>query len=242
MMKTRALGLFASSALLLAGTAFAADISASPKGAPTPAITPAQRADMLAARRSWADAKDAYLEALRSSASLHNKLGICYQHLGEAAQARTEYKKAIDLRPDYAEAWNNLGTLDHALRAYDRAVVAYEKAIALDPDDAIFHKNLGQAWLALDKVEPALAAWSQALRLDPAVLTSDRSSLPAGELDLGRQYYLFAKLIAARGDVAMALEMLGRARDHGYGDLTGARSDPDFASVVEDPRFASLVR
>jgi tetratricopeptide (TPR) repeat protein len=241
-MKTRSLGLTMAVALLTAGVG-GADIPVSESTPAARAAGLAQRADALAARRSWGEARDAYLEALRSTASLHNKLGICYQHLGEQGQARAEYERAVELRPDYAEAWNNLGTLDHAMRAYDRAVVAYDKAIALQPGNPVFYKNLGLAWLAQDRVEEALTAWSRALGLDPAILTAaDPESIPAGESNLGRQYYLYAKLVAARGDVATALELLGTARDHGFRDFGAAAQDPDFASVVEDPRWASLTR
>jgi len=223
-------------------TTRASDIPAARPDAP-PTAAPAQRADILAARHSWAEARDAYLEALRPEAVLHNKLGICYQHLGELDRARAEYRRALEIRPDYARAWNNLGTLDHAARAYDSAIVAYEKAIALDPGDVVVYKNLGQAWLAQDEVEKALSAFREALRLDPdALVRRDAGSLPAGSVDVGRQYFLFAKLVAARGDVATALELLGMAREHGFDAVAEVEGDPDFQAVVGDPRWASMAR
>src|SRR5262249_43950775 len=75
-------------------------------------------------------------------AALHNRLGICYQRMGNAKEARRAYKKALDLCADYAEAWNNLGTLDHAGGRYKRAIEAYSRAIRLEPHTAVFHKNL----------------------------------------------------------------------------------------------------
>jgi tetratricopeptide (TPR) repeat protein len=235
-MKTRALAV---AVTLLAGLAAAADLPGQKET--STAVSAAQRGDVFAARRSWDSARDAYLEALKATAPLHNKLGICYQHLEDYGKARSEYAQALDLRPDYAEAWNNLGTLDHTQRLYDQAIVAYQKAISLAPTDAVIHKNLGLAWLAEENVENALRAWSEALRLDPAILTaSDTSSVAAGAVDLARQYFLFAKLIAARGDVANALEFLGLARKHGFRDLTTVEHDPDFAAVVQDPRWAGF--
>jgi tetratricopeptide (TPR) repeat protein len=237
-MKTRALAVaFA----LLAGVTAAADLPGEKET--TTAASAAQRGDVFVARRSWDSARDAYLDALRVTAPLHNKLGICYQHLKDYGRARAEYDKALELRPDYAEVWNNLGTLNHTQGAYDQAIVAYQKAIALDPTDALIHKNLGLAWLARGNVERALGAWSEALRLDPAVLTaSDTGSVPAPSSDLARQYFLFAKLIAVRGDVASALELLGLAREHGFRDFATVEHDPDFAAVVQDPRWAGFSR
>jgi len=239
-MKSRTLGLAVAGALF--ASLAAADLPGQTETKAVSEVTPAQRGDVLVARRSWSSARDAYVEALRSSAALHNKLGICYQHLGEPAKARAEYQKALELREDYAEAWNNLGTLDHAQHRYDQAIVSYERAIALNPTDAVFRKNLGSAWLALEDVEKALGHWSEALRLDPAVLTDDAGSVPAGEVDLARQYYLFAKLIASRGDVPMALELLGLAREYGFRDFAEVERDPDFQAVVQDPRWAGLTR
>ena len=159
-------------------------------------------ADVLSARKDWPAARDAYAEAIRDTATLYNKLGICEQRLGDDAAAHTAYARALDLRPDYAEAWNNLGTLDHAREDYEAAVFAYEKSIALDPTDPVVYRNLGQAWLSLDDVEKTLQAWSQAMRLDPTALTSgDKDSVLAGTIDLARKYYIYAKLVAANGDV-----------------------------------------
>jgi len=241
MTKTIAAGLAA--ALLVAGHTWAADIPADRSDAPPAGAPAAQKAEIFAARQSWAEARDAYLEALRPAAALHNRLGICYQHLGELDKARGEYRRALEIRPDYAEAWNNLGTLDHAARAYDLAIAAYEKAIALGSGGAVVYKNLGQAWLAQGEIENALAAFREALRLDPQALSArDAGSVPAGSVDLGQQYFLFAKLVAARGDIATALELLGLAREHGFGAVAEAREDPDFASVVTDPRWVAFAR
>jgi tetratricopeptide (TPR) repeat protein len=235
-MKTRALAV---ALALLAGVAAAADLPGEKET--TTAVSPALRGDVAVARRSWDSARDAYLEALAATAPLHNKLGICYQHLKDYGRARAEYAKALELQPDYPEAWNNLGTLDHTQGAYDQAIVAYQKATALDPTDALIHKNMGMAWLARGDVEKALGAWSEALRLDPTVLNaSDTGSVPAPSSDLARQYFLFAKLIAARGDVASALELLGLAREHGFRDFATVEHDPDFTAVVQDPRWAGF--
>jgi tetratricopeptide (TPR) repeat protein len=232
-MKTRTLG------LMVAGTLIAALAPAADLPTTGRQPDPAHVGDVHSARKDWSAARDAYAEAIRESATLHNKIGICHQRLGDDAAARKAYRTAIALRPDYAEAWNNLGTLDHARQDYAAAVASYEKSIALDPSDAVVFRNLGQAWLALDDVEKTLQAWSQALRLDPTALTSgEGDAILAGQIDLARKYYIYAKLVAAGGDVDNALELLGVAREHGFDDLASVEGDPDFASVVQDPRWA----
>jgi Flp pilus assembly protein TadD len=185
----------------------------------------------------------AYREAIATSpkdAALWNRLGICYQKKGDAKAARAAYKKALGLRQDYAEAWNNLGTLDHARGKYKPAVSAYGKAIQLNPQDAVFYKNLGAAWLARGDVDRALEAWTEAFRLDPTGFEGDAIRVPAAGVTLARQYYLYAKLLAARGETEKALEYLVKAHAAGFNDFGKVEGDRDFATLVVDPRYAAL--
>jgi tetratricopeptide (TPR) repeat protein len=228
-------------AVLVAASALAADVSAPAKGA-TVAET-LQKADVLVARQNWTGAIAAYREAIAASpndASLHNRLGICYQRKGDDKAARGAYKKAIDLRKEYPEAWNNLGTIDHARGKYKQAISAYSKAIQMNPKDAVFHKNLGAAWLARGDVEKALEAWNEGFRLDPAAFEKDAVGVRAAGVTLAREYYLYAKLLAARGDTEKALEFLARAHAEGFNDFGKVERDQDFLSLVGDPRYAAM--
>ena len=47
------------------------------------------------------------------------------------------------MKPDFAEAHNNLGTALKAQGKLDGAVVHYQRALALKPDFAEAHNNLG---------------------------------------------------------------------------------------------------
>ncbi len=185
----------------------------------------------------------AYREAIAASPNdpaLRNRLGICYQRKGDAKAARAAYKKAVDLRKDYAEAWNNLGTIDHARGKYKQAIAAYSKAIQINPQDAVFHKNLGAAWLARGDVDRALEAWTEAFRLDPSGFEGDAVKVPAAGVSLARQYYLYAKLLAARGETEKALEYLVKAHAAGFNDFAKIEKDNDFVNLIGDPRYAAL--
>ena len=239
-MRMRILALFAT-AVLAASVAAAADLPAQARGAT--ALDALQRAELMVARQSWNEAIAAYKEVIAASpsdAALRNRLGICYQRKGDSKAARAAYKKALDLRKDYSEAWNNLGTLDHARGKYKQAISAYGKAIKLNPQDAVFHKNLGAAWLARGDMERALEAWTEAFRLDPATFESDAIKVPAAGVSMAQQYYLYAKLLAARGETEKALEYLVRAHAEGFHDFGKVERDGDFASLVADPRYAAL--
>jgi tetratricopeptide (TPR) repeat protein len=239
-MRTRAMAVFAAT-VLAAASALAAELPAPAKGTTTAETL--QKAEVFVARQNWVGAIAAYREAIVASpndASLRNRLGICYQRKGDTKAARAAYKKAIDLRTDYPEAWNNLGTIDHARGKYKQAISAYSKAIQMNPQGAVFHKNLGAAWLARGDAAKALEAWTEAFRLDPTAFEKDAVGVPATGVTLARQYYLYAKLLAARGATEKALEFLAKAHAEGFNDFAKVENDRDFVGVIADPRYAAL--
>jgi tetratricopeptide (TPR) repeat protein len=161
--------------------------------------------------------------------------------MGDTRAARAAYREALSLKKDYAVAHNNLGTLEHGSGRYKQAIAAYSKAIKLDADDAVFFKNLGSAWLARGHVEKALEAWSEALRLDPAALEAATIGVSASSgISLARQFYLYAKLLAARGETERALAYLAKAQAAGFSEFAKLERDRDFAAIVNDPRYAGL--
>jgi tetratricopeptide (TPR) repeat protein len=237
-MRTRTLALFAVAALSAAVAA--ADL---PTPVPGPEPTLLQRAEILAARQSWKEAVTAYRTAIAAAprdAQLHNRLGVCYQHLGDAKAARRAYRRAIELRQDYAEAWNNVGTLDHSRGKHKQAIAAYGRAIQAKPQDPIFYRNLGAAWLARGDAGRALEAWGEAIRLDPMSFDGEGLKVEVKDVSLARQFYLYAKLLAARGEVEKALEFLTKAHAAGFAEFGKVEADRDFAALVVDPRYAAL--
>jgi tetratricopeptide (TPR) repeat protein len=225
---------------LLAISTARADTSV-PESAPPMDLV--QKAEVLVARQSWPAAVEAYEKAIREQpkdAALRNRLGMCYQNAGDPKRAAKAYKTAIRLRKDYSEAWNNLGTLEHSRNRYEEAIAAYTKATAFNPASSVTYRNLGAAWAALGDLPKAFAAWSEAYRIDPTLLDGHGISVPAGGLTAARQYYLFAKLFAARGQTDQALEFLTKAQALGFQDFAQVEGDQDFAGLVADPRYAAL--
>lgn len=197
------------------------------------------------ARGSYRSALTGYLRALplqRNDPVIHNKLGICYQNLGERMGAQAAYAKALQLDGGYAEAWNNLGTLEQSSRRFKQAVRAYKKAIAIKPTLATAWKNVGHAYVALGQIQDAFEAYREAFRLDPAVLESQALGVPSAGVDVAMQNYYLAKLLALNGQNDKAIELLRLAREAGFRDFARVQSDPDFRTVVQDPRFRELAQ
>jgi len=202
-----------------------------------------RRAGILVARGRYALAADEYhraLEAQPSDASIHNRLGVCYQRLANDGMARREYERALELRPRYAEVWNNIGALEQSRKRFKAAVRAYKKAIEMKPSLATPWKNLGNAYLALGRSQEAFEAYQEAFRLDATILEEQATSIPAPGIDAAAQYALLAKLLAAKGQVEPALDFLERAKAAGYRDFRRIEQDPDFRAVVETPRYRAL--
>jgi tetratricopeptide (TPR) repeat protein len=195
------------------------------------------------ARGRYRAAIEAYREVLEiqpRDAVLHNRLGMCHQNLGEREQARRAYRRALELNPRYAEVWNNLGTVEQSVDRLEAAVDAYKKAIRIKPDLAAAWKNLGSAYLALERPREAFEVLQEAFRLDPTVVENQAGGLPISGVDPAEQWFLLAKLLAANGHLDAAFEFLHRARDAGFTDVERLQADPDFAQLLEDPRFEEL--
>ena len=63
------------------------------------------------------------------------------------AEAVAQYQEALRLKPDYAEAHNNLGIALQDQGQLAEAVAQYQEALRLKPDYAEAHWNRALAWL-----------------------------------------------------------------------------------------------
>ena len=73
----------------------------------------------------------------------------------------------MELKPDYVEAHNNLGTAFQHRGKRDEAIACYRRALELKPDDAAAHNNLGTVFKDCGKLEEAIACCRRALELKP---------------------------------------------------------------------------
>lgn len=175
-------------------------------------------------------------------AVLHNRLGVCYQRVGETKLARKEYERATSLDKDFASAWNNLGTIYHVAGKHKKAASLYRKAIEKKPEFAAAYRNLGAAELAKGEVAKGVVAYREALRIDPQAFESTSPGIAVAGIAEATQLYFFAKVCAAEGRVDASLDYLTRARAAGFSDMDRVRNDADFKDVVKDARFSAVVR
>jgi tetratricopeptide (TPR) repeat protein len=91
--------------------------------------------------------------------------GKKYINTGKAIEYLTN---AINLKPDYADAYYSRGFAYYELGKYKIAVRDYDKAIGIHPDDAIAYNNRGKAYAKLRQYNPAIKDFNEAIRLQPS--------------------------------------------------------------------------
>ncbi len=77
------------------------------------------------------------------------------------------YDKAIEIKPDYHEAWSNRGNSLDDLGRKEEAIVPYEKAIEIKPDYANAFYNRACCYSLMGNLELALEDLTIAFRLNP---------------------------------------------------------------------------
>ena len=77
------------------------------------------------------------------------------------------YDRAISLKPDYAEAYNNRGVAKAEQNRHVDAIADYDRAISLKPDYADAYNNRGVAKADLGQRDMAIVDYDKAIQLQP---------------------------------------------------------------------------
>ena len=85
----------------------------------------------------------------------------------DVRKAAAHLQEAVALRPDFAEAWSDLGEARKTLLDNAGALAAFERAVALAPDDAVAQTRLGSQYLDEGKAHLAAVHLQESSRLDP---------------------------------------------------------------------------
>jgi tetratricopeptide (TPR) repeat protein len=207
-----------------------------------PVMTPELQADILAARRQYPAAIDAYRKLTPQTASIENKIGMAYQREGLREEARYHYARAIKMDRKYAPAYNNLATMEFHDKDNKRAERLYRKAIKLDAKVPAFWSNLGAAYLADDKYRDGTEAYQRAFTLnqdifDELAMNGIREFAPPE--DLSRMDLCFAEIFAQAGQKHEAIVYLRKALAEGY-QSKALQQDQQLAVLHGMPEFDQL--
>ena len=116
------------------------------------------------------DAGEMILEAITRNdddPALHANCGAIMNLLGRPMEAEAASRHALEMKPDYAEAYNNLTVALEVQGRLDEALESGLKAIELNPDHLEAHINLGNLKLRRGEVSEAIEAYQAAIRIAP---------------------------------------------------------------------------
>ena len=122
----------------------------------------------FAQARTWHDTHSLFTHALR----VNPRSWLAYTNLGVAETdprvAEKLLRRAIELKPDYADAHIDLGTVLAEQKRVPEAAHEFEIAAKLRPDIADAHANLGLAYSELGRIDEAIAEYEKIPRDDRA--------------------------------------------------------------------------
>ncbi|MBN3755329.1 tetratricopeptide repeat protein [Paraburkholderia sp. Tr-20389] len=140
---------------------------------------------------------DAALELLEplltghiADAQVFNLAAACCLSLDRPHDAESHWRRAIALKPDYCDAYNNLGVVLKESGRLEEAEACYHKALSISPTHAGAYVNLGRLHAQLGRSDEAESAYLRALELQPddgdfyvnlGVLYQEQMRLPEAE-------------------------------------------------------------
>ncbi len=145
--------------------------------------------------------------------TVFNIQGVVLQGLQQFDLSIEAFNKAISIKPDYADAYYNLGAVLKEYRKFEEAMEAYKKAISIKPDFAEAYNSLGIVLKAQGKIEGAIDAYTKALSIQPnfaaASYNMGLTFKEQGKLDEALEAY--SKAISIDSDHAEAHNNMGNA-------------------------------
>jgi len=139
-------------------------------------------------RGEWDLALKEFLMSLDlfQSPEVYFNVSLVYTRKGMIEEAMASVQKSIELDPEYADAWNQLGNLHKSRNDLKEAATYYEKAAELNPEDVTAHNNLGFVYTQRGDVEKGMEQFQLAVRLDPNNVEAHNN---LGSLFLGQGKY-----------------------------------------------------
>jgi tetratricopeptide (TPR) repeat protein/SAM-dependent methyltransferase len=175
-----------------------------------------------------------------NSLILHNIQGVANAGLGLLDAAIDSYKEVIKIKPDFAEAYYNMGNALQDKDDLKAAIDSYRKALKIKPDFAEVYNKVGTAMQGKGDLKAAIDSYKQALKIKPdyAEAFKNMGNALNDEGDLEGAIDSFEQALKIKPDFAEAYYNLGAALKD-KGDLKAAidcyikalRIKPDYAQA-----------
>jgi tetratricopeptide (TPR) repeat protein len=154
---------------------------------------------------------------LAASFDLH---ALAYTHRGgllvqrgRLDEAIAQYRKALAICPDYADALNDMGFAFFKEGDLQAAIALHRKAVEIEPGSATFRYNLGNALASHGELEEAIVQYRLAVEFDPAnaEVRNNLGLALFGKGELDQAIAQYNKAIELAPDNARAVKNLGAA-------------------------------
>lgn len=153
------------------------------------------------------------LKSKRANAERAYSQGVAQLSQDDYARALPLFERAVDLDPNYAEAWYQAGFSYGVLGRHQDALKASKQAAKLRPEWPATYVNIGASSFALGQYKEAADAYKTAIKLD----NDNPETLYAYGLTLGKlnktdeEILAYKRTINLKPDHANALDKLGQA-------------------------------
>ena len=175
----------------------------------------------------------------------HQLLGVYYDECGRKEEAFQNFKRATEIKPNYAEAWNSLGVAWTERKDFAQAATCFASAAQLAPETVSFRYNLARALGLQGRAPEAIAEYRTVLKLDPQIAAAhyDLGVLLAKTGEAGPAVLHFQETLRLQSNQPVAHYQLGKLL-LAAGRTTEARQHlqaavqlkPDFAQARETLR------
>jgi TolB-like protein/Flp pilus assembly protein TadD len=138
-----------------------------------------------------------------SLAEAHASMGLVFYSYFEGAQSVKEFKRAVELNPNYATAHHWYGRLTLVmLGQLDHAMAEVKRAYELDPVSSIIHSDLGGVNYMARRYDEAIKQLRSTVEIDPEFYFAHRYLGMALELkgDTGRAIAEYKKALELNDD------------------------------------------
>jgi tetratricopeptide (TPR) repeat protein len=177
-------------------------------------------------------------------AHLFHHLELIRNSQGKYAEAIEFHEKSLEIKqkilpenhPDFAQSYNNIGTVYTNMGEFSKALSYYEKALEIyqktlppnHPHLATFYNNIGAVYDNMGEYSKALSYYEKALEIWQKSLPENHPDLASSYNNIGQGYYKMGEYSRALSYYEKALEIFQKTLPENHPDLATSYNNIGF--------------